>query len=413
MKNEHIALSKLRDQRQQQEQQQPYKHEQQPFQTDSSLTNNINRTIPSDIKDAKGSTEDLLSEARVASKDVPSLDASQLTKNNTAEDVSKPSKTRPVASSNTSTSLTRDASKSTVTEKPTIIKEGTSQTPKMTHYDASQVAEKSIMRQGSPIGFTAGKREEVSEPKEEDVASDPVEKYGEYYSPTVEKRPKQNNLKILVPVILVAVVGSIIGFVFFRTTTTTPPETTTTTPPETTTTTPPETTTTTPPETTTTTPPETTTTTPPETTTTTPPETTTTTPPETTTTTPPETTTTTSEKGEPKWQSVELSKDNQVYPIRYDVTGSGNYLENIDVRFDGAKPIMSASIASPSDGTLTIQVPRNVLDSKSDGNADEEFVAFADGVEFTSPDEVDTDPLTRTLTIYFDKGTKELEIVGT
>jgi sugar lactone lactonase YvrE len=150
------------------------------------------------------------------------------------------------------------------TGRPTIKKEVAIQTPKMPPYDASQVAEKSDKQQGSPISYTS-KHEDISQAKEEDTAPAPVgEKYKEYYPPSVEGRSKPKNLKLLIPIIIVAVVGSIVGFAFLSTTTTTPPETTTTTPPETTTTTPPETTTTTPPETTTTTPPETTTTTPPE-----------------------------------------------------------------------------------------------------------------------------------------------------
>ena len=70
------------------------------------------------------------------------------------------------------------------------------------------------------------------------------------------------------------------------------------------------------------------------------------------------------------------------------------------------------NIASSEDGTLTIELPRNVIDSKAQGNTDEDYAVFIDNQpkafeEITNNNEV------RTLQIGFDKGAEKIEIAGT
>ena len=67
-------------------------------------------------------------------------------------------------------------------------------------------------------------------------------------------------------------------------------------------------------------------------------------------------------------------------------------------------------IESTDDGTITLTIPRSVLDATI-GNGDDEFFVLVDG------EEVDFEEITtstdRTLTINFLAGTEEIEIIGT
>lgn len=69
---------------------------------------------------------------------------------------------------------------------------------------------------------------------------------------------------------------------------------------------------------------------------------------------------------------------------------------------------MTIKINTSSDGTLTLKIPRNVLDTKS--NADPLFV-LVDGEEGDSEESVTS--TTRTVTIMFPNGAEEIEIIGT
>lgn len=67
-------------------------------------------------------------------------------------------------------------------------------------------------------------------------------------------------------------------------------------------------------------------------------------------------------------------------------------------------------IESISNGTLSINLPRKVIDAKF-GQNDDDFFVLVDGVE-TSFEETKTNTA-RTLTIDYPKGTEEIEIIGT
>ena len=77
-------------------------------------------------------------------------------------------------------------------------------------------------------------------------------------------------------------------------------------------------------------------------------------------------------------------------------------------RINQATTSMTISINTSSDGTLTLEIPRSVLDTKS--SADPLFV-LVDGEEVDSEESV-TDA-TRTVTIMFPNGAEEIEIIGT
>ena len=92
------------------------------------------------------------------------------------------------------------------------------------------------------------------------------------------------------------------------------------------------------------------------------------------------------------------------YCIPYSISGA----TVTGARINQATTSMTININTSSDGTVTLEIPRNVLDTKS--STDPLFV-LVDGQEVTSEESV-TDT-TRTVTIMFPNGAEEIEIVGT
>src|ERR671938_557945 len=62
-------------------------------------------------------------------------------------------------------------------------------------------------------------------------------------------------------------------------------------------------------------------------------------------------------------------------------------------------------------GNLTIQIPRDVVDNKKEGNADAPFRVHVDGKDATFK-ETANDKTTRTLSIQFNKDAKVIDIIG-
>ena len=73
---------------------------------------------------------------------------------------------------------------------------------------------------------------------------------------------------------------------------------------------------------------------------------------------------------------------------------------------------LSISIEATEDGSITLTIPRSILESTVDGE-DGEFFVLIDGEEVPEFDEITTTPTHRTLTIAFPAGAEEIEIVGT
>ena len=68
-------------------------------------------------------------------------------------------------------------------------------------------------------------------------------------------------------------------------------------------------------------------------------------------------------------------------------------------------------IAATDDGTLTITLPREIIDAKMDDGTDDEFIVLVDYEERDFEETVGKD--VRTLTVGFESGAQEIEIVGT
>ena len=97
------------------------------------------------------------------------------------------------------------------------------------------------------------------------------------------------------------------------------------------------------------------------------------------------------------------------YPIKYQITGLGNRVDNISAEADNATLLVN--VLSQSNGRLSIELPRNIIDSKKEGNVDERYIVFEDG-QITNSEEIKTDNHTRTLAVDFDKTTGQIEISG-
>ena len=95
-----------------------------------------------------------------------------------------------------------------------------------------------------------------------------------------------------------------------------------------------------------------------------------------------------------------------------------NYLINtgkvLGLVLDKSRATLSVNISSPSaddNGNLTIQIPRDVVDNKKEGNADAPFRVHVDGKDATFR-ETDNSKTARTLSIQFNKDAKVIDIIG-
>jgi hypothetical protein len=81
---------------------------------------------------------------------------------------------------------------------------------------------------------------------------------------------------------------------------------------------------------------------------------------------------------------------------------------------DKSRSTLSVNISSPSaddNGNLTIQIPRDVVDNKKEGNADAPFRVHVDGKDATFTETGNT-KTTRTLSIQFNKDAKAIDVIG-
>jgi predicted secreted protein with PEFG-CTERM motif len=101
----------------------------------------------------------------------------------------------------------------------------------------------------------------------------------------------------------------------------------------------------------------------------------------------------------------------KTFPITYQITGSGNKLSNITAAKDNTTLLVNVG-GSKADGKLTIQLPRNLIDSKKQGNQDSPYVIFEDSQPSQNVQEIKSNAQARTLAIEFDKGTDVIEIAG-
>jgi hypothetical protein len=106
--------------------------------------------------------------------------------------------------------------------------------------------------------------------------------------------------------------------------------------------------------------------------------------------------------------TINLELGNKAFPIKYQLIGGK--LTAISAEKDYVTLLLN--ISSTSNGKLTIELPRYVIDSKKQGNVDGNYAVFVDG-QYAAADEIRTTAQARTLMVGFDNGTSVIEITGT
>ena len=108
--------------------------------------------------------------------------------------------------------------------------------------------------------------------------------------------------------------------------------------------------------------------------------------------------------------AANLTLKDKIFPIKYNITGG----KLLGLVADNDKTTVVAVISPGGSGkmVLTIELPRNVIDSKGQGNTDTKFVVKIDnkGVDYK---EVANNLNARILGIDFSKGDRVVEITGT
>jgi len=106
-----------------------------------------------------------------------------------------------------------------------------------------------------------------------------------------------------------------------------------------------------------------------------------------------------------------MTIDAKPYPIKFNITGG--ILDAISV--DGDQAILLVGInASTDGGTLTIELPRDLIDSKTQSNADRPYLVYEDDIDRSITFiESNTTEKARTLVITFNNEDDLIEVQGT
>jgi predicted secreted protein with PEFG-CTERM motif len=98
----------------------------------------------------------------------------------------------------------------------------------------------------------------------------------------------------------------------------------------------------------------------------------------------------------------------QTFSVNYTITGGSVNSMTIDVQSIS----LIVSINSTSDGSITLQIPRTLVDAKTSSGQDDSFIILIDGAE-VKPQSESANGDYRTLTIPFLQGDQDIEIIGT
>ncbi len=98
----------------------------------------------------------------------------------------------------------------------------------------------------------------------------------------------------------------------------------------------------------------------------------------------------------------------QTFSVNYTITGGTVK----DMTIDAQSITLIVAVNSTSDGTITLHMPRTLIDAKTSTGQDDSFITLIDGAEI-KPQSDSSDPNYRTLTISFLQGDQKIEIIGT
>ena len=114
------------------------------------------------------------------------------------------------------------------------------------------------------------------------------------------------------------------------------------------------------------------------------------------------------------WRPWTVNIGGNPYVIRYQITGGSLQTVAADVEL----ATMTFGISTTGNGTLMLQLPRSVMQALTEegvptGGTDVEYIVFADGIEAIADEAEDPNTGTRELSIDFEAGTEDIEVVGT
>jgi hypothetical protein len=84
-----------------------------------------------------------------------------------------------------------------------------------------------------------------------------------------------------------------------------------------------------------------------------------------------------------EWTTFDLTAEGQTYPVEYMITGGS--VQNMTIH--GENQTLGCTLDSMSNGTLSLRLPREVIDSQTAEGEDADFAAFIDNAEFHEPGE--------------------------
>lgn len=105
---------------------------------------------------------------------------------------------------------------------------------------------------------------------------------------------------------------------------------------------------------------------------------------------------------------VQIPNNSQTFNVPYTIFGGSVTKMSIDA----SNPSLTILISSVNYGTITLSLPRSLLDAKTSNGIDVPFIILMDGTKtITQKDKGITSD--RILTIQFLQGTKDIQIIGT
>jgi hypothetical protein len=109
-------------------------------------------------------------------------------------------------------------------------------------------------------------------------------------------------------------------------------------------------------------------------------------------------------------KTYKLTIGNKIFPVKYNIIG-GN-INNITSNGDQSTIIVGIT-ASPGGGKFTVNLPRDLIDSKTSSGIDKNFRVFEDDESDPIPVSESNNNQSRILTISFDSDDDAIEIQGT
>jgi predicted secreted protein with PEFG-CTERM motif len=106
----------------------------------------------------------------------------------------------------------------------------------------------------------------------------------------------------------------------------------------------------------------------------------------------------------------DLKDPNSQQTFNVDYTISGGTINTMTI--DAQSLSVIVSINSTNDGTITLQLPRTLIDAKTNSGQDDTFIILIDGVEVQPQSESANNDF-RNITVQFLQGDQNIEIIGT